>query len=250
MQVQLSLAAFPGLSFGEALRVAHTTTLTEPALGAIGISHAQLCPQNRGILDEAEVDTLRSAFPNCRLRIHANARVLPNRQVIDLDRFDAADPYWQQMARISRRLDAPAYTAHAGQKKHATLDQAFDNTRRACDLFGVPVGIEGHYPTPRDLFLLSTWEDYARLLTERVGFVLDLSHVHILATQTGRYERNLLAELLQSPDLLEVHLSANAGQSDEHAVLAERPWWWPLLEAARLPQTCTVFTEGNHLRAA
>ena len=31
---------------------------------------------------------------------------------------------------------------------------------------------------------------------ERVGFVLDLSHLHIVATQTGRYETNLLAELL------------------------------------------------------
>jgi sugar phosphate isomerase/epimerase len=250
MQVQLSLAAFPGLTFGEALHVAHATPLSEPAFGAIGVEHVQLCPQNRGILDEAEVDALREAFPNCRLRAHANVRVLPARQVIDLDRFNANDPYWQTLARISRRLDAPVYTAHAGQRKHATLDQAFENTRRAADLFGVPVGIEGHYPTPRDLFLLSTWEDYARLLTERVGFVLDLSHLHIVATQTGRYETNLLAELLDSPDLLEVHLSANEGAADEHAVLTERPWWWPVFEAAHLPTSCTVFTEGNHRRAA
>lgn len=250
MQVQLSLAAFPGLSFAEALRLAHTTTLSEPALGVIGIQDAQLCPQNRGLLDEAEVDALRRAFPNCRLRCHANVRVLPERQIIDLDRFYASHPYWQALARISRQLDAPAYTAHAGQRRYATLDQVFDNTRRAQDFFGVPVGVEGHYPTPRDIFLLSTWEDYARLLTERVGFVLDLSHVHILATQTRRYEVGLLDELLASPHLLEVHLSANEGASDAHQVLHERPWWWPVFESASLTPSCTVFTEGNHRHPA
>ena len=250
MQVQLSLAAFPGLSFSEALRLAHTTALSEPALGAIGIEHVQLVPQNRGVLDEAEVDALRAAFPACRMRAHANVRVLPERQVIDLDRFDAHHPYWQALARISRRLDAPTYTAHAGQRRHATLDQALDNTRRAQEFFGIPVGIEGHYPTPRDLFLLSAWEDYARLLTEDVGFVVDVSHLHIVATQSGRFETGLLGELLSSPHLLEVHLSANGGASDEHDVLTEAPWWSPVLAAASLPPGCVVFTEGNHLRAA
>jgi sugar phosphate isomerase/epimerase len=250
MQVQLSLAAFPGLCFGDALRVAHTTALSEPAFGAIGIEHVQLAPQNRGLLDEAHVDALREAFPTCRMRPHANVKVLPERQVIDLDRFDATDPYWKALRRVIGRMDAPAYSAHAGQRRYATLDQVFDNTRRAQDFLGVPVGVEGHYPTPRDLFLLSTWEDYARLLTERVPYALDLSHLHVVATQSGRYETSLLSELLEAPELLELHVSANDGRTDGHRILTQRPWWWPVLESARLPSTCTVFTEGNHLRAA
>lgn len=239
--VNVSLAAFPRLGFVEAMELAQAG-VSEPLLGALGTEHVQCCPQNRGILTEELAGQMKDAFPATRFRLHANVRVLVRRQVVDLDRFDATDPYWQALARVSRVFDAPAYTAHAGLRTHATLDQVLDNTRRASDLMGCVVGVEGHYPTPRGIYLLDSWSDYRTMLESGVPYALDLSHLNIVATQSGSTEMGLVQELLSSENCIECHLSANNGSRDAHLSLSEPPWWWPLL--AHTNDQCVTFSEG------
>lgn len=242
--INLSLAALPGKGYLEALHIAHTHPISEPLLGTLALRDTQLCPQNRGILDEATIDAMRSEFPATRLRLHANVRVEPKRQIIDLCQFDAASPYWQRMAELSRYAGAAAYSAHAGQRRYATLAETIENTRRAADLFDCPVALEGHYPTKNDLFLVSSWDEYRTVFDSGVPMAVDLSHLHIVATKERRFDLGFVRELLASPNTIECHISANDGGRDAHQPLDAAPWWWPCLDA--LNPACVIFSEGQH----
>lgn len=240
--VHVSLAALGGRGHVEAMQAA-THGLSEPLLGSLSLKHVQLVPQCRGMLTMETARDLRAAFPATRFRLHANVQVLPRRAIVDLAQFDPATPFWSNMATISHALDAPAYTAHAGQRQHATLPEVLDNTRRAADLFGCRVGVEGHYPTPRGIFLIDSWQDYATLLESGVDYALDLSHLNIVAVQSGRVETQLVAEMLSAPQCIEVHLSANTGKSDAHQTLVHPPWWWSLMKS--INEHATIFSEGK-----
>lgn len=243
-EVQGATACFPGVRFGEAVRRL-VDGVEEPLLGRLGTAHVQLCPQNFGVLDEAAVERLRGDFPAVRFRLHANVRVL--RQVY---RFSASDFsqdtafYFRRLAEISRALEAEAYTLHAG-RRHCTLGELRCKVQALEDLFGMPVGVEGHYPAPRNRWLLSDWDEYRWLLESGLRFVADLSHLHIVACATGRREERLVEELLACDRCIEIHVSANDGRRDLHRPMDRQPWWWPLLE--RRNPKAVVFSEGNHL---
>ena len=218
----------------------------EPLFGELSLEHIQFVPQSIGVLTEELAEQFRVALPGSRMRLHANTRVLPNREISDLAAWETRQPYFRQLAKVSRLLDSPAYTAHAGRRDQASLSKVFDAARRAADLFGVPVGVEGHYPTRDDRWLLSTWEEYAQLLEARAPYALDLSHLHILATQTGRVETGLTRDLLESECAIEIHVSGCDGEADTHDVPVEAPWWFDLLKHCG-PQA-VVFSEANHFR--
>jgi hypothetical protein len=246
--VHLSLAAFPGLRPQEAMHRAadgsHEGWLSEPALGPLSLAHVQLVPQAAGMLDESTVGQLLESWPGVRFRLHANVRLHPGQPIIDLANFRHELPWFVRAAEISALLGAPAYSAHAGCRRDATLDELLDNCRRATDLFGVPVAIEGHYPTAGDKFLVSTWTEYATVLDARVPFVVDLSHLNIVAVQSQSVELGLTAELLASPYRVEVHVSDNDGTGDWHQVCHKRTWWHDLLPG--IHPGAVVFSEGNH----
>lgn len=241
--VHASLATFGGVPFAEAMRRT-AEGVVDPILGRLSTDHIQLCPQNLGVLTEELADQLLADHPGTRFRLHANTRVFRERQVIELDAFDANHPYWRQLAAINQRLGSHGYTAHAGRRESGkTLASVFDATKAAADLFGCRVGVEGGYPTPKgDPWLLSSWDDYAAMLGARVDFALDLSHLHIVATLTRRREEGLVREMLASEHCIEVHLSDNSGRADEHRMLSAEPWWWPLLPA--IHPAAVVFSEG------
>lgn len=73
------------------------------------------------LLDEALADSLGAAHPGTRFRLHANVQVLPMRRLADLSGFALHADWFAQAARISQRLEAPAYTAHAGRRCEADL---------------------------------------------------------------------------------------------------------------------------------
>lgn len=245
MKAHVSLACWPGLRHEEAVR--HLTAPpVEPCFGHLSTAHVQLVPQSMGTLDDALVDVLQDAFPATRFRLHANVRVLPRHVMADLSGFTLHAEWFAQAARINQRLAAPAYSAHAGRRDQATLRQMLDNARRCTDAFGCPVGVEGHYPTPQDTWLVSSWEEYRTLFESGVPYALDLSHLHIVTTRSGRCEETLVAEMLACERCLEIHVSVNDGRSDRHDVCTAPPWWFALLSAAH-PQA-VVFSEGNHRR--
>lgn len=251
MRVNISLAAWPGLRHAEAAAIAigmsRAGALAEPGLGPITCEHVQLVPQSFGVLTEELAAELRDRYPGGNLRLHANVRVLERHRFADLSGFDLHTEWFAQAARISRTLGATAYTAHAGRRTEATLPEVFDNTRRCAELFGVPVGVEGHYPTPGNEFNLATWEEYRALLDSGVAYALDLSHLNIVAHRTGKLDTGLTAELLASENAIEIHLSGNDGRGDQHRIV-EAPCWWHALLENRNP-AAIIFTEGNHRRA-
>lgn len=252
MKAFASLAAWPGMRPEVALLgLEHAPA--DPLFGKLCLDQVQLVPQMAGRLTLEVAEKLREELPETSFRLHANVRVLPEHRLADLSSYASEQPWFMQAARVSKALGAQAYTAHAGRRANASLQQVFDNARRATDLFGCPVGVEGLYPSTRDDWLLWTWREYRQLLTAGVCFALDLSHLHILATQSGRFERGLVQELLASCYCLEVHVSHNDGDRDAHIPCpATAPWWHPLLKKAFTDPDhsngCVIFSEGN-LRA-
>lgn len=246
--VNVSLAAYPGMHFVDAMLAAKNEKPHEPLLGNLSVAHTQLCPQNRGILDVGLADNLVEAFPETQFRLHANVRVLPNRYVEDWSAFDEQSEYWQALARVSHRLKAPAYTAHAGLRKEANMATLFDNVRRAEDLFACKVGIEGHYPTKGDVFLVSSWDEYREVFESGLAYAVDLSHLHIVAKQSGVFDERFVKDLLANENCIEVHVSGNDGSKDEHRMLSKAPWWWGLLEHTN--PAAVFFSEGQQHRHA
>lgn len=245
MKAHVSLACWPGLYHEDAAqRLADPPV--EPCFGRLSTEQVQLVPQSMGLLDETLVDALSEAFPDTQFRLHANVRVLARHVIADLSGFETHTEWFVQAARISQRLKAPAYTAHAGRRRQATLVGMLECARRCADLFGCPVGVEGHYPTPDNSWLVSNWEEYRTLFESDVPYALDLSHLHIVATKSGRREVSLVAEMLSCERCLEVHVSANDGRGDRHEICTEAPWWYALLP--RVHPKAVIFSEGNHRR--
>jgi hypothetical protein len=246
--VNLSLACFPGLrpleALHEAVRGLEEGWLSEPALGALQMQHVQLVPQSAGVLDEETLAGIREAFPSVQPRLHANVRLSPGQPIIDLARFPGQRSWFAQVARLSSTIGAAAYSAHAGLRRDASLKQVIGYTKEACDLFGVPVGLEGHYPDRSGQWLVSTWSEYRTVLEAGIPFVVDLSHLNIVAAQTRTLELGLTAELLASPLCIEVHLSANDGSGDQHQVCSAPTWWHQLLGG--INPDAVIFSEGNH----
>lgn len=242
--VNVSLASWPGMRHEEAAAALLRSRPIEPVFGQLHIEHVQLVPQSFGILSESLVDGLRAAHPTTRFRLHANVRVLPTHRQADFANFVGERLWFEQAARIHRLLDAQAYTAHAGRRGRTGLSNLFDNARRCADMFGSPVGIEGHYPTDDDRWLVSTWDEYRLLFESGVPYVIDLSHIGILAASTGQREECLLKEMLACERCIEVHVSDNDGRSDQHRVCASAPWWLSALSFVN--EGAVVFSEGNH----
>ncbi len=243
--VHLSLGAYGRCPHYVAIEQALTHLPVDPLIGNLSTAKLQLCPQNRGRIDVEMARRLRVDHPTIEWRLHANVQIDYQPRLVDL--CDWRDElYWfAQLSKLSAVLGAPAYTAHAGRRGKASLTEVLRYTLEAEQLFGLPVGIEGHYPTKHDTWLLSTWAEYRMLLESGAHYALDLSHLHIVATASGYVEWGLLQELLASPKCLEVHLSGNDGSADQHHALdvASVPWWWVLL--ADVNPNAVLFSEGR-----
>lgn len=255
LSVNAASACLPGRPIIEAVtRI--TEGIAEPLWGPLARDHVQLCPQHPGRIDETTVDQLMQLAPKTRFRLHANVFGGARRVIYDASTFDTPEhrQYFRDLAALSRRMKAPAYTLHAGYRTHATLEQMRDNVLAIQDLFGIPVGVEALYPTPaRDLAvgrkpqLLATWSELEWLMGSGLDMAIDLSHIAIIAKAEGRRD-DLLADLLAHPRLLEIHVSDNDEVRDSHDVCSEATWWLPLLRAAPVNARCVVFSEGNQNR--
>lgn len=243
MNINLSLAAFPRHNPMAAMARAVAGRVSEPFLGELSLDHVQVCPQNTGVLTPVYLEVLRDAYPQTQFRPHANVRVEHLRQVNDLDTFDPSSSWWKALKQACEILKAPAYSAHAGLRANCSFSQVLDNARRCEDFLGIPVGIEGHYPTPRGIYLLDSWDEYRKLYISGVNYALDLSHLQILAHQTGERGTALINAMLYSKHCIEIHVSENDGRRDGHALIAQEPWWWKSLRYAH--PNAIIFSEGT-----
>ncbi len=245
MKVHASLACLPGVRPVEAMQILSEKGLHEPLFGRVSIDHVQLVPQSQGWLSDQVIDTLLQAWPEVRFRLHANARILPRHRLANLSNFTQHRDYFAEVARVSAKLRAPAYSAHSGVRTDASFEELVANTLCCQDLLGCPVAVEGQYPARRGSeMLVSTWAEYAQLLDAGVFYAIDLSHLNILAAHSGQAPVTLVQELLSSDRCIEVHLSANDGHGDQHRVCDRPTWWSPAL--MHINSHCVVFTEGNH----
>lgn len=214
----------------------------EAGLGHLSVKHIQIVPQNKGHLDDAQLDALMALMPNSSLRLHANAPVMEKHVFVDLVDFDKEPEYFAALKRANKRLGSPDYSLHSG-KRTCTLRSLFDKALRLQDFLGARVAIEGQYKTPRAAaYIINSWKEYEKLLESGCFFALDLSHLNIVAHTEGRQDDLTLA-MLQSPRCIEIHLSTNDGTGDQHQVVDSPDWWSALLPKAN-PQA-VVFSEGN-----
>jgi len=216
----------------------------EPLFGRLTTDHVQLVPQTFGTLTDDLVDTMLSAHPSVQFRLHANARVQPNHRLADLSNFGRHSEWFNRAARVSQRLNAPAYSAHSGARANATLAMMLDNARRCADLFECPVAVEGQYPTAGDALLVSTWNEYRTVFESGVPYALDLSHLNIVASRSKSRDVALLHEMLACERCIEIHVSDNNGSGDSHQVCDVAPWWFTALQHAN--PDAVIFSEGNH----
>jgi hypothetical protein len=231
----------------EAIALALADPPVDPLLGVLSTTHLQLCPQNRGRVGLAMIGELRRRYPGVQFRLHANVQLGEKPRIVDWCDWPQEQAWFHRCAILSCVLGASAYTAHAGRRQ-CSVAAVLNHVRDAEQAFGIPVGIEGHYPTRRHDWLISTWAEYRQMLESGVHYALDMSHLHILAVQSGRVEVQLVADLLASDQCLEIHVSANDGAYDQHLPLQAPPWWWSLLANAH--PDAVIFSEGRQRPAA
>lgn len=244
MKVHGTTACHPGKRFIDACERLATTV--EPLYGAVSMDHVQLCPQNFGVLDHVLVDDLRSQFPATQFRLHANTRVSPFSRpgCGDASDYESNVRHFDNIVAVSRDLDAPAYSLHAGERENATLEQMRANVLDLQERMDVPVAVEGLYPQGGK-WLVDSWAEYEWLYWSGLYYALDLSHLNIVARKEG-LRTDLVASMLRDSRCLEVHISDNDGTRDAHAVCTKPAWWAPLLEGRRVHLDTIIFTEGNH----
>lgn len=246
-KIMAASALAPGMSHLRSME-AIAAGVADPVLGPISIDEVQLCPQHAGKLSEEVVDALMEAHPNTSFRVHATPRVSGEHHHRIVDAANVHDHPEQigRTAQLSRRMNAPAYSLHAGLRADATLDKAIDNVRRLEDLFQCPVGIEGLYPSMggNNKWLMATWDEHEAVLKSGVRFALDLSHLLIVARRERDNRPDLVEAMVSSPQCIEVHLSDNEARLDSHKPLTVgKPVWW-LPHLTQINSEATVFYEG------
>ena len=93
---------------------------------------------------------------------------------------------------------------------------------------------------------MSTWAEYRQVLTSGVNFALDLSHLNIVGHKLGYFDRDLVKEMMASDQCIEIHISDNDGQGDQHQTLSSKPFWFDDLGLSNA--NSVIFSEGNQLR--
>lgn len=230
-----------------------------PADGSINLdlSRCQITPQNFFRWTRDESAHLAGDFPETQFRFHASVRLARYRpsqashQWFDLGRFvtnrEGGRKYFRELAECNAALGSPPYTLHSGARptRRANINLVADAVAEISDIMQCAVGVETLYPAKSDGFWwLDSWPEHEHLLQAGVPFVLDLSHINIIASRHGRND-SLVGELLDSPNLLEIHVSGNDGRRDAHESLmtTQNEWWWPLL--SRYTGAASIFTEGR-----
>ena len=140
-------ACWPGSRYRDAVAAVVRGTY-EPYWGRISHSQVQLCPQNSGILDDVEIDCLRSQYPAVAFRLHANARVSRQSRpgAGDAIDFSTSDPHFLAIIRASQQLKANGYTLHSGKRTSGTHALLRSRVLALQETMQMPVGVEGMYP--------------------------------------------------------------------------------------------------------
>lgn len=243
--INLSLASYPNTKVLDAMAL--SSNAKDPVLGKIENEHVQICPQNcLSKFDDESLRILYEQYPDVNFRLHANVKIMDKHvNNVDLAQFNKNKPYFLKLKELNDNMKAEAYTIHAGRRL-CPLSLLFKKLQDLEDMLGIPIGVEGMYPTGKDTFLLQDYKEYQALLDSGMKYALDLSHLNIVRTHYGAND-NLVTELLSSENCIEVHLSHNNGISDSHELMIDKNvWWLDLLKHKH--ENSVIFYEGNLLK--
>lgn len=246
-KVNLSLAAYPG-SLVDFIPSLVAKNKTDPLFGELSLEEIQLVPQVLTPFEEGSLAFLKHSFPDSSFRFHANVYLkgMP-RVVYDLSNWKTYWKHFERLAYLSKELSCKGYSAHSGLRSVSDIETSIEGIKALTDLFECPVAIEGQYPTKEGSpYVLSTWQEYADLLTRKVPFVIDLSHLNILKHQSAVLDLGLVKELISSEYCLEVHVSENDGRGDQHQRCKNPNWWFSCMDY--IHEEAIVFYEGNLMR--
>jgi hypothetical protein len=217
--------------------------VSDPALGVIDYAHIQVCPQNfgEGKITEQLLDKLQDFVPESKIRLHANTRIMDHSCQYDAGTISRFPEYTQRLTAILKHLGTP-YTLHAANNGVPLLTQ-LEAVSKLSDATGVPVGIEGLYPSKYARNTLKVWDDYELLLMSDCFYAIDLSHLNIIRQNIGNPPQGLLESLIQDPKCIEIHVSGNDGIMDSHLPCTGKEWWMPLLNI--VSDNTVIFYEGR-----
>ena len=170
------------------------------------LSVIQICPQNSGITTIESVSNIQLLKPDSEIRLHANVKVIdpyvwrrlgnPPLSMADASRYRRGKfkEYWDTLIPILQHIGNP-YTFHAGSRRSSDLNQVIASTRDLEQRVGHPVGVEGMYPTDKDSYIMSTMDEYKKVMDSGVHYCIDLSHLNIVR----HHERGLDESLVDLP---------------------------------------------------
>ena len=210
------------------------TGLADPVFGEIDMRRVQLCPQHRGYLGEAQIETFMARYPETEFRLHASPKLagVPKRHVYGSNIPQNAD-WIERLVTLSELMVSRGYSIHAGLRQESTIDEMIGNVKRLEDRMSARVAVEGLYPARSDMWLMSSWQEYEKVANSGVGIAIDLSHLNIVARRHGRKD-DIVRDILSLPNCVEVHVSHNDGRADSHRKLTaeHEPWWLSLIQDA------------------
>lgn len=246
MRVCATTANLPGFDIFSALKSIHLG-LCEPFWGVLSVDHVQICPQNPGILTDVVCQHLMALYPQTRFRLHANARVLERHVLWDLSSVSAStEHYFKQLAHVSSILNAPGYSLHAGYRENCSLEGMLERYVQVQEWFGdIPVAIEGLYPSKVRPQLMESWKEYKIVFDSGANIAIDFSHLQIVAKKEGHWDRELVEAMVTSSRCLEIHVSENNGQGDQHRPMLGVPDWIHLFSKSSAESSAVCFSEGR-----
>lgn len=219
-------------------------------------SKAQITPQNFAKWTPEQTRAFADRYPNTTFRFHASVRLgnyeyeKPREAWFDLAGFvrqpRLARAYFEALGECNAALGSPLYSFHTGRKVGSgsiqQLKRAFNEIQ---SIMQCECAIETLYPLKArpGYHWVESWREHEELLASGVPFVLDMSHLNIIAHSEG-HNLTLVEAMLAAPQLKEIHISGNDGTADAHESLASTTgaWWWPLVEAYEGP--ADIFSEG------
>lgn len=236
-----SLAAYGAVRQEIAVQLAKAAPYEDRLFGKASTDLLQICPQGRGKLSEELALQFVEDYPTTQWLLHANVQVDDDRRVVDIADWPKEKDYFMQIAKLSKLMGAKHYSAHAGRRNRASLEEMIAYSKEMTEAMGLPVAVEGMYPTIGNGWLVDNWDEYYQLFRSGAYYALDLSHFNILVHQTGGVPRLLLKAMLRSERCLEVHISHNDGIYDQHLTFEQYPWWYAYLDEVH--PNCVILNE-------
>jgi sugar phosphate isomerase/epimerase len=158
--------------------------------------------------------------------------------------------YFERLTDWMVTLNIQAYSVHPGSVSTVDSDDRglhhIGQLAQLCQERSIRLGVETMYPTPCDrhrrelLQNLSQIEQFLKAVPQ-IELVVDLAHLNLWHHCSTSEKLQVLR--LAANRILEIHVSDNDGERDNHTAITEETWWLPY--RAELPLTVPIVLESR-----